>query len=86
MGNCQKRRFATKEEAKARLEQIKSEDKREKTPLRVYLCDVCNEFHLTSMTKNEQRIVLQRQKPEWQLRQRIKKVALQWINKKRWDE
>ena len=84
---CKKKRFATKQEAKIRLKQIKgqSDDKREKTPLRVYLCDVCNGFHLTSMTKNEQKLARQRQTPEWQFRNRISKIAHQWINKKKWN-
>lgn len=84
---CKKKRFATKEEAKVRLKQIKLQldDKRERTPLRVYPCEVCGGFHLTSMTKSEQRIVQKRQTPEWQFRNRISKIAHQWINKKKWD-
>tara|TARA_R110000796_G_scaffold248124_2_gene374559 strand:- start:14522 stop:14779 length:258 start_codon:yes stop_codon:yes gene_type:complete len=57
---CEKKTFESKELASIRLEEIKIEGGKEKTPLRVYKCDKCEKFHLTSITRDTQKKINKR--------------------------
>lgn len=53
---CLKTAFATREEAQNRLHEIQREANKTKSkdfPKRAYLCDNCNKFHLTKVTKKQ---------------------------------
>jgi polysaccharide pyruvyl transferase WcaK-like protein len=50
---CSKVKFPTEEIALKYLHKIKSTSKRFKIPKRVYLCEHCLSWHLTSSNKNE---------------------------------
>jgi hypothetical protein len=50
---CSKVKFSTEDQALKYLYKIKSTSKRVKIPKRVYLCEHCLSWHLTSTNKNE---------------------------------
>lgn len=53
---CQdKRRFDSRELADERLKQITLDESKNKKPIRIYHCDCCKGFHLTSWTKSKKR-------------------------------
>ncbi|MFM7853814.1 MAG: hypothetical protein ACKO96_18300, partial [Flammeovirgaceae bacterium] len=76
---CKKTAFDSKEEAVNRIKQIKKEGKRNKTPRRSYKCVKCGKFHLTSMTKeqNKKVVILSQEKKA----RRIECEAEYWIKK-----
>jgi hypothetical protein len=50
---CEKRGFWCKREAKAMLKSAQARGKDYRAECRVYRCDVCGTWHLTSMTLEE---------------------------------
>lgn len=55
--NCEKKSFINKEEAVKRIEEIKSQEGKNKKPIRSYRCEKCGNFHLTSWSKKVKKIV-----------------------------
>lgn len=51
--DCEKKAFKTQEEAEQRLQEIISESVEETVPFRVYDCEYCDYFHLTSKTEKD---------------------------------
>lgn len=51
--SCTKRAFCTKHEAKAMLKSAKERGKDYRAECRIYRCDSCRCWHLTSMTIEE---------------------------------
>lgn len=49
---CEKLTFATEKIAKQALKDIKNTPQKHKKPIRVYECDKCGGWHLTSQEKN----------------------------------
>lgn len=50
---CKKAKYDTRRAAQKALSRIKNDyDVRDKTPIRVYFCEPCNKFHLTSQEKH----------------------------------
>jgi len=59
--NCSKRQYRTEKDAELSIETIHSlkfSAKREKHPIRYYLCDYCKYYHLTSKPANAERVEL----------------------------
>lgn len=77
---CQKVKFESKEQADTRLQEIRKISKRDKKPLRRYYCPNCGEYHLTSITKQKQKVILQRNS----LETRIERIADEFIKKNKW--
>lgn len=50
---CDKRAFCTKHEAKAMLKSAKERNREHRAECRIYKCDTCNCWHLTSMSLEE---------------------------------
>lgn len=53
---CSKKKFENSQDAQKRANEINEENKKNKSQkerLRPYKCDICNKFHLTSMTKDQ---------------------------------
>lgn len=50
---CMKVAFANAKEARARLKEIRKEEKRNQTPMRAYQCPICGMWHLTAMSKKK---------------------------------
>ncbi len=80
---CKKVTFETRELAIQRVEEIKTEEKRKKTPLRSYRCETCSKFHLTSISKKKQSFI--KRLPEIKRESRINLEASYWIEKNNWD-
>ena len=56
MEQCTKKAFINREEAQKRLHEIQIEASKTKCkdfPIRAYLCDQCNLFHLTKVSKKK---------------------------------
>lgn len=51
--DCEKKAFKTREEAEQRLQEIISESLEDTVPFRVYECEYCDYFHLTSKTEKD---------------------------------
>lgn len=81
---CSKKSFESKDEAVKRLNEILVTSDRVIKPLRVYKCENCGKFHLTSFTKKKQSKVLYNQSKEGQQEIRIKKSATDWSIKNGW--
>lgn len=77
---CKKVRYKDKGEAQERLNKIRKISNRNKKPLRAYYCPNCGEYHLTSITKATQKVILQRNS----LETRIERIAEEFIKKNKW--
>ena len=60
--SCTKTRFVTEAEAEKAIDDIKNvrwrKYRREKRPIRYYLCDICHKWHLTSQEAVPQEVKL----------------------------
>lgn len=65
---CGKARFSTWNEAYERLKEIQARGKEHRKyniPTRVYKCQACRGFHLTSKERREKTIPLEEYNPKW---------------------
>lgn len=81
---CVKKRFDTREEATQRLQEINGTRDGRKKPMRVYGCQICMGFHLTSIEKSTHRKVIERK--QINISKRLYRTALYWVRKKGWDD
>lgn len=79
MTPCKKRAYESKEIAKAALEEVLAKSDRKKKPQRVYRCEHCKMWHLTSFSKKKYR---------WGVAQggfkelKIERIAEYWLRHK----
>jgi hypothetical protein len=81
---CEKKTFETKQEALDRLKEIRESEGDHRKPIRVYVCDKCHKFHLTSFTKGMQRKV-KRIKVIKHIN-KLEREAEFWIKRKQWKD
>lgn len=79
----EKVKFDTRDDSKKRLQEILSCDDKRKKPLRVYFCDLCKGFHLTSWSKSKKKFV--QVKFENINQKRIHSVVEFFAKRKKWD-
>jgi uncharacterized protein YlaI len=79
---CKKVKYNSKKEAIIKIEDIKNSKnfKSNKSPIRSYYCPNCKKYHLTSITKQAQKTIAQKNSVE----RRIEKIANEFIIKNKW--
>lgn len=83
MNSCEKKSFATKEEALQRLAEIIETSDKTIVPRRYYKCQNCGMYHLTSITRRTQKMIINR--PKVNMEKRIQREAEYYIKKNNWD-
>lgn len=58
---CKKKSYKTKRYAVKSLHRIRNQDDGRKKPVRAYLCDLCNQWHLTSKQIDDDKTPVQYQ-------------------------
>ena len=64
MKECMKIRYTTKKEALSSLNYIRKYKNRKKLPIRIYYCNLCYGWHITSQNKINGKIIYEFQLPE----------------------
>ncbi len=88
---CVKKSFLTKEEAVNKIAKIQKEEGDNKKPIRSYKCDKCGNYHLTSWTNTDKKVIhkiVKERKEINSIKRKIKEeedITEYWMRKKGWN-